>query len=412
MKAESSSILIVDDEELNSEGLARRLQRHGYVVTVAKSGREAIELLGQRRFDLVLLDIMMPGMNGLDVLKFLRRVDSLLDLPIIMATAKGESEDIVEALELGANDYVTKPLDLPVVLARIRTQLALQRAVAQITELEHKLDARNKELAALATEHASGNDSLRRDLEEAARVQRAFLPTGLEDILGLRLGWAFRPCGTLAGDFLNIWRLDDRHLGLCILDAGGHGVAAALLAVTASQRLARLCGVPPSPPGQVVGRLSEVVSGEAVGQCFTLLYGILDLHTRAFDFVSAGHPGPVHLPRGARPALREAAGLPVGVGTAGYVDEVVPLRPGDRLVLYSDGLTEARSADGEHFGVSRLLSTLDQTRPLPLQQSLTSLVQSIERWCGDSPRKDDFSILAVEVMDQGTPKADAAAAPA
>src|SRR5215831_19886663 len=146
MSAEPSSILIVDDEELNSEGLARRLQRHGHAVTVVKSGREAIELLGQRRFDLVLLDIMMPGMNGLDVLKFLRRVDSLLDLPIIMVTAKGESEDIVEALELGANDYVTKPLDLPVVLARIRTQLALQRAVAQITEPEHKLDARSKEL--------------------------------------------------------------------------------------------------------------------------------------------------------------------------------------------------------------------------------------------------------------------------
>src|SRR5262245_39933522 len=84
MSAEPGSILVVDDEELNSEALVRRLQRHAYVVTVAKSGREAIELLGQRRFDLVLLDIMMPGMNGLEVLKFLRRVDSLVDLPIIM----------------------------------------------------------------------------------------------------------------------------------------------------------------------------------------------------------------------------------------------------------------------------------------------------------------------------------------
>src|SRR5207237_1923135 len=126
-----SSILIVDDEEWNSEGLARRLQRHGYAVTTAKSGREAIERLGERRFDLVLLDIMMPEMNGLEVLKLLRRVDSLIDLPIIMVTAKGESEDMVEALELGANDYVTKPLDFPVVLARIRTQLALRQAGSQ-----------------------------------------------------------------------------------------------------------------------------------------------------------------------------------------------------------------------------------------------------------------------------------------
>src|SRR5262245_27205617 len=114
MTTEPVALLIVDDEELNREGLGRRLQRDGYAVTLAKSGREAIELLGERRFALVLLDIMMPGMNGLEVLKFLRRVDSLIDLPIIMVTAKGESEDIVEALELGANDYVTKPLDFPV----------------------------------------------------------------------------------------------------------------------------------------------------------------------------------------------------------------------------------------------------------------------------------------------------------
>src|SRR2546423_10433015 len=135
MNAEPSSLLIVDDEELNREGLGRRLQRDGYAVTAARSGREALELLGERRFDLVLLDIMMPGMNGLEVLRFLRRVDSLIDLPIIMVTAKGESEDMVEALELGANDYITKPLDFPVVLARIRTQLALQRVVRQATQL-------------------------------------------------------------------------------------------------------------------------------------------------------------------------------------------------------------------------------------------------------------------------------------
>src|SRR5215213_3159572 len=145
-----AAILIVDDEELNRDGLARRLQRHDYEVAAAKNGREAIELLGGRRFDLVLLDVMMPGMNGLEVLKFLRRMDSLIDLPIIMVTARNDSGDVVEALELGANDYVAKPLDLPVALARIRTQLALKRAAGQVAELEKKLDARNQELEALA----------------------------------------------------------------------------------------------------------------------------------------------------------------------------------------------------------------------------------------------------------------------
>src|SRR5919108_2056064 len=157
MDTEAPSLLVVDDEELNREGLARHLRRHGYGVTLAKGGREAIQQLGEGHFDLVLLDIMMPGMNGLEVLKFLRRVDSLIDLPIIMVTARGESEDVVEALELGANDYLTKPLDFPVVLARVRTQLALRRAVEQITRLEQSLALRNKELEA-------ANERMRRDL--------------------------------------------------------------------------------------------------------------------------------------------------------------------------------------------------------------------------------------------------------
>src|SRR5262245_1843939 len=290
MNAESSSILIVDDEELNSEGLARRLQRHGYAVIVVNSGRQAIELLGERRFDLVLLDIMMPGMTGLEVLKFLRRVDSLIDLPIIMVTAKGESEDMVEALELGANDYVTKPLDFPVVLARIRTQLALRRAVSRVTELEQKLDARNKELEATAAKLAAANERMTGDLGVAARVQQAFLPALPPEVAGARFAWTFKPCSQLAGDFLNVFWLDDRHLGLCVLDVSSHGVAAALLSVTVSHLLARTAGPLPGlgrcapeagaalvSPARVAGQLNKHFSEAAVGQPFTFLYGILGL---------------------------------------------------------------------------------------------------------------------------------------
>src|SRR5262249_55603980 len=176
MAAPQATVLIVDDEALNRDGLARRLQRHDYEVVAVGSGREAIELLGGRQFDLVLLDIMMPGMNGLEVLKFLRRVDSLVDLPIIMVTAKGESENVVEALELGANDAVTKPLAFPVALARIRTQLALRRTVSQVKDLEHKLAVHNRELRAATEGLATANDRHNRDLEVAARVQRALLP--------------------------------------------------------------------------------------------------------------------------------------------------------------------------------------------------------------------------------------------
>jgi sigma-B regulation protein RsbU (phosphoserine phosphatase) len=401
MAAPQATVLIVDDEELNRDGLARRLQRHDYEVVTARSGREAIELLGGRRFDLVLLDIMMPGMNGLEVLKFLRRVDSLVDLPIIMVTAKGESQDVVEALELGANDYVTKPLDFPVALARVRTQLSLRRAVAQVKELEGKLDAHNRELRAATESLAAADDRHARDLEAAARIQRAFLPALPPEFPGARFAWAFEPCSQLAGDYLNVFRLDDRHAGLCVLDVTEHGVAAALLSVALSQLLTRVAGgAGVVPPTEVASRLARELTPETTsGHTLSLLYGVLALDTGEFRFVSAGHPGPVHLAAGKPPAKLEVTGFPVGVGAGGYKEQAVSLKCGDRLVLYSDGLIGVRNAEGEHFGTRRLLAALDEGRRLPLADALGGLVRAVEGWRGDVPRQDDISVLLVERLE-------------
>jgi sigma-B regulation protein RsbU (phosphoserine phosphatase) len=400
MDAPPAAVLIVDDEELNRDGLARRLQRHNCEVITAQSGREAIELLGGRRFDLVLLDIMMPGMNGLEVLKFLRRVDSLVDLPIIMVTAKGESEDMVEAFELGANDYVTKPLDFPVVLARIRTQLALRRAVAQVKELEGKLDAHNQELRAATEGLAAADAKHTRDLEAAARVQRAFLDALPSAVPGARFAWAFEPCGQLARDYLNVFRLGDRHAALCVLDVAGHEVSAALLSVILSQHLTRAAEGPGAkvvPPAEVAARLSRELPPEATaGHTVSLLYGVLACDTGEFRFVSAGHPGPVHLTGDRPPTKLEVSGFPVGVGNGGYKEQAVILKPGERLALYTDGLSEVRNTEGEHFGSRRLFAALDEGRRLPLADALAGLLRAVEGWRGDVPRQDDVSALLVE----------------
>ena len=120
MDASEHTLLVVDDNFENRDVLSRRLQKRGFVVLTAESGQRSLEIIEAQRVDLVLLDVMMPGLSGLDVLRILRESPATKDLPVIMATAKTESEDIVEALELGANDYVTKPLDFPVVLARVQ----------------------------------------------------------------------------------------------------------------------------------------------------------------------------------------------------------------------------------------------------------------------------------------------------
>jgi class 3 adenylate cyclase len=137
-------VLVVDDNEMNCDMLSRRLQGRGYRISVARDGREALRLLDESRFDAVLLDVMMPDISGIEVLTRLRRRHAQSDLPVIMATARDASEDVVEALRLGANDYVTKPLDFPVVLARLETQIAVKRQKDEIGRLAADLELRNR----------------------------------------------------------------------------------------------------------------------------------------------------------------------------------------------------------------------------------------------------------------------------
>ena len=127
MKVELGKLLVVDDNEMNRDMLSRRLKRIGHTVEIAVGGKQALEMLEQQPFDLILLDIMMPEISGIEVLKIVRQKYSIAELPIIMVTAKDQSDDIVESLSLGANDYITKPIDFPVANARVQTQLSLKR---------------------------------------------------------------------------------------------------------------------------------------------------------------------------------------------------------------------------------------------------------------------------------------------
>ena len=139
----SGRLLVVDDEPQNRDLLTRRLRKRGYEVAAVAEGREALHALEAGAFDLMLLDVLMPGMSGLEVLEAIRTTRSASEFPVIMATALGGSDDVVEALRHGANDYVTKPFDMPVLLARIETQLSLQRASREIAGLAQQLEIRN-----------------------------------------------------------------------------------------------------------------------------------------------------------------------------------------------------------------------------------------------------------------------------
>ena len=322
-------------------------------------------------------------------------------------------------------------------------------------ELEQKVEERTAELSkanSLLEQQVAerkraqeklqkANQRMKSDLEVAAKIQKSLLPKAPPDVAGVNFAWLFKPCQELAGDIINVFVLDEQQVGLYILDVSGHGVAAALLSVT----LNRVLSPVPSPhsllkqhversryrllpPAEVAEQLNrQFPMDPTTGQYFTLLYGILSLQTREFRYVCAGHPGPVHLSGSGEPVIVETQGLPIGFfKDAIYEEHSITMKPGDRLYLYSDGITEAMNENGEEFGKGRLLGALDLGRtsviskneavqltghtPVPqsslsaadrrflsLEDSLTSVSGSVEEWCGGAMLKDDISIVALEI---------------
>ena len=401
-------ILVVDDVEANRESLARRLARRGHTVEVAAGGREAIDrLAADPTFDLVLLDIMMPDVDGFEVLTEVRKTRSPAELPIVMATANDKSEDVVKAMGLGANDYVTKPLDFPVVLARVQTQLALKRNIDKIRALELELSERNAALELLNDGLRAAAEKALRDLELGARVQASMMPTEAPIVEGFDFAWAFRPCEQLAGDALDICPLGRGVAGVYVLDVVGHGVASSLLSVAAMRAigdgrsmdsmLVRADNTP-TPPAEVAERLNRAFPFNVeTGQFFTFFYAIVDSVAGTLRYVSAGHPGAILLPAaGGEPQLLDKSCTPIGIGDA-YEDHAVPFLPGDRVYFYSDGVDEAhRLSDDDRFGAARLIAALVARQSASLQASLDGLLDDLDIWREGRASHDDVTLLAIE----------------
>jgi PAS domain S-box-containing protein len=255
----------------------------------------------------------------------------------------------------------------------------------------------------------SANDRMREDLEAAARIQQALLPDRPPEIGGLNISWAFQPCQELAGDLLNVFPVKPDLVALYILDVSGHGVGASLLSVAVSRMLSPVPGRSivfedgkgsrVAGPARVAARLNKLFPFDTrTAQYFTLVYGLLDLKASTFRYVAAGHPPPIVLSKDALPVALETTGPPIGLlSSLTYEEREVQLEPGNRVVLYTDGIVEAEDANGTDFGTSRLSKSLHATRKLPVKDGIESMIARISKWCGTSVQQDDITILAFEI---------------
>jgi serine phosphatase RsbU (regulator of sigma subunit) len=281
---------------------------------------------------------------------------------------------------------------------------AFNSMTQQLQDAFAEIDRQNQDLS-------RANQRMKRDLDAAARVQQTLLPDNLPEVPGLSFAWSYRPCDELAGDALNIVRVNDDLIAVYLLDVSGHGVPAALLSVTVTRGLHPLAGGAASlvagpganpeavDPAQVALRLNSLYPMESNGEhYFTLVYGLLDIHTHQLRFTVAGHPGPILAPAGGQPRRLDIFGLPIGmVDEAEYDESVIELQPGDRLYLHSDGLTEEVNAREEAFGDDRLLSAVAEAQVLNVNDAVESLVRKVVAWRGEDLLRDDVSILAIAV---------------
>ncbi len=338
-------ILVVDDVEANRDLLARRLLRQGHLVEMAENGQEAVDKVQQGAWDLVLLDVMMPVLDGVGALTAIKASELTRDIPVIMISANTEMETIVKCIELGADDYLPKPFDPVLLRARVGASLEKKR-------LRDREKARARRME--------------KDLEVGARIQRDFLPEALPVVPGYEFAARFEPAREVGGDFYDAFRLSDGAVAIVLGDVCDKGVGAALFMALFRSLIRAVSGSQLGGPGSDATAALEArvlhavtVTNDYIANTHgrtnmfaTMFVGALDPATGIVAYVNGGHEPPrVLAANGVIRAMLPPTGPAVGMlpeipFTTGHVT----LAPGETLVVLTDGVTESRAPAGALFG--------------------------------------------------------------
>jgi serine phosphatase RsbU (regulator of sigma subunit) len=377
-QAERKVVLVVDDIPINIS-VVNEILRETYNVVTATNGTKALELVKMDpRPDLILLDIVMPGLDGYEVCTQLKADPATRDIPVIFLTGQTEITEESRGFEVGAVDYIHKPFSPALVEARVRTHLTLRDTSEQLV----------RQLAAIRSE-----------LETARHIQLSILPQELPRATDLDIAARFVPMTSVAGDFYDFMVLDETRTGILVADVSGHGMPAALIASMLKIAFAAQAAHA-DDPAKVLWGLNQALCGKFKGHYVTAAYALIDTAKRTIRYAGAGHPPMIlrsHSTGNTAEVLEN--GLYLGYfPSATYTAVDLPFEAGDWVVLYTDGVPDMSNASEEPFGRDRLKLFVDEHHGLSAADFADSLLEAVTLWSGRAPDHDpddDVTLVAV-----------------
>jgi serine phosphatase RsbU (regulator of sigma subunit) len=386
---EKKLVLVVDDATTNLQAVHAML-KNDFKIRVATSGVKALALVREQpQPDLILLDVMMPEMDGYEVCAILKATPETRDIPVIFLTGKTKCHEETKGFEVGAVDYIHKPFSPAVVRARIHTHLMLREARAQLA----------RQLL-----------SINNELEMAREIQLSILPHETPKISGLEIAARYVPMTSVAGDFYDFIEVDDEHLGILVADVSGHGLPSALIASMLKVALAAQ-----SPhacdPARVLAGLNQSLCGQFKHHFVTAAYLFVDMGRKIMSYAGAGHP-PLLLWRMSTGRASEVLenGPPLGLFPGETYSAVeMPVEPGDKALLCTDGVIETRSPSEQQFGLDLSKGFLESKHNLGAERFADAFLGELTSWseqpqeCG---KEDDVTLLVIDFQESKS-RADA-----
>lgn len=397
-------VLLVDPSRAQRRMLSIQLGRAGYRVVETGDGLAALQMCRDLEPDLILSDSTPGALSGLELCRAHRALARQSYGYFILLTSSTDRADIAVALGAGADDFLIKPVASAELLARIR-------AAERVLDMHDDLAATNRELQRTLERLHQAQDQMTADLREARKLQQAMIRERQRSFGPFRVSLLMRPAGMIGGDFVGFHQLDDRTVGLHAVDVSGHGVASALLTARVAAQIDALADRRARPATLVATLNDMMLDGPLTDAYLTMVYARLDLSTHRLRLVQAGHPHPF-IQRAAGGIERVGqGGLPVGVLDSARYDEIeVALEPGDRMLIVSDGITDAASCRGEPLGEDGLRAILQLNAPLSGHALLESMCWSVAAFASGE-RADDLSAVLIEHMLPGTVLAGPGAPP-